>query len=156
MSRIPFLDRFWEKVNKDASNGCWEWTAYKKADGYGVLTVDGLAATAHRLSWVIHNGKITDGLCVLHHCDNPPCVNPEHLFLGTKYDNMQDMIKKGRKRVAFGSGSGMSKLNEKSVKKIRKLYAAGGVGFMALGRQFGVNKSTIRNVVRRTGWKHVY
>ena len=93
--------RFWKYVKK--SEGCWIWTGAKKQGGYGVITVyrDEDLRThkrmlAHRLSWEIHNGKILDGLCVCHHCDNPPCVNPAHLFLGTMLDNTLDCYKKGR------------------------------------------------------------
>ena len=87
--------RFWKKVNKKAGNSCWEWTACK-AGGYGQIYVRGKLVYAHRLSWVWANGKIPKGLFVLHKCDNRVCVNPDHLFLGTNKDNMQDCVRKGR------------------------------------------------------------
>jgi len=87
-------DRFWKKVKK-IKNGCWEWVGATTC-GYGRIGVCGKTVIAHRLSWVWANGKIPKGLCVLHKCDNRPCVNPKHLFLGTKKDNTRDCIRKGR------------------------------------------------------------
>jgi hypothetical protein len=87
-------DRFWEKA--DTSGECWEWTAGKFNTGYGQFSVDGAPQLAHRFSYEMHYGKISDGLHVLHTCDNPPCVNPEHLWLGTQADNNEDRDKKGR------------------------------------------------------------
>lgn len=99
-------DRFWGKVNKTSENKCWEWTGYTlppfiksftdSDKGYGRFWFLNKFWLAHRVSWFIKNGEIPDGLCVLHTCDNPPCVNPNHLFLGTKKDNSEDMITKGR------------------------------------------------------------
>lgn len=91
-------DRFWSKVRKD--DGCWEWTASVNRRGYGWLhfggKVERKALKAHRVSWEIHNGPIPDGLWVLHKCDNPRCVRPDHLFLGDRTDNMRDCAAKGR------------------------------------------------------------
>jgi len=86
--------RFWEKVRK-IKKGCWEWVAVT-AHGYGRISVRGVMVLAHRLSWIWANGEIPKGMFVLHKCDNPTCVNPNHLFLGTKKDNTQDCIRKGR------------------------------------------------------------
>jgi hypothetical protein len=87
---------FWAKVQKTA--GCWLWTASRTGGngGYGKFTVKQQLVYAHRQSWVIHNGEIPGGMMVLHSCDNPLCVNPAHLFLGTAYDNRMDCIRKGR------------------------------------------------------------
>ena len=92
------VDRFWSYV--DSSKECWTWTAYKNKDKYGVFAIDRIPHYAHRVSWMIHNGEIPDGLCVLHKCDNPPCVRPDHLFLGTRKDNNVDKSLKGRASVA--------------------------------------------------------
>lgn len=93
----PLAERFWEKVRK--SDGCWEWTGSRNAAGYGKLS-EGAAGSprlrAHRVSWELANGPVPAGLWVLHRCDNPPCVRPDHLWLGTRLDNMQDCARKGR------------------------------------------------------------
>lgn len=101
-TRGSIVERFWERVGK--SDGCWEWTGYRAPAGYGQLgrgpRNEGLAL-AHRLSWEFHYGPIPDGLLVCHRCDNPPCVRPDHLFLGTFVDNAQDMVSKGRHRNKY-------------------------------------------------------
>jgi hypothetical protein len=90
-------DRFWSKVDKaPSSNGCWLWTATKDRRLYGRFWNDGNRFGAHRTAWELTRGPIPPGLYVLHHCDTPPCVNPEHLFIGTQTDNMRDMAAKGR------------------------------------------------------------
>lgn len=95
-------DRFWAKVDKRGPDECWLWTGCrKKAFGYGKIGEGRMGQRtllAHRVSWEITNGSIPDGAMVLHRCDNPPCVNPRHLFLGDQLDNMRDMVSKGRQR----------------------------------------------------------
>lgn len=86
--------RFWSNVRR--SDGCWEWTGSKRGNGYGCLAVGGRQVGAHRVAWETQNGPIPEGLFVLHKCDNPPCVRPDHLFLGTAKDNAMDMARKGR------------------------------------------------------------
>jgi hypothetical protein len=92
----PLGERFWLKVRK--GEGCWEWQGARLPHGYGHLSVpDRGHVNAHRIAWELTNGEIPDGLWVLHHCDNPPCVRPDHLFLGTAQDNVDDSIRKGRR-----------------------------------------------------------
>jgi hypothetical protein len=89
-------ERFWSKVNIPSLYACWEWTASKQRRGYGRFKLNSKPEKAHRIAWSLVNGKIPEGMCILHKCDNPPCVNPLHLFLGTHADNMKDMRQKNR------------------------------------------------------------
>jgi hypothetical protein len=95
--RVPLEERFWQRVA--VSDGCWEWTGTRDKDGYGEISRPGTNAgkvRAHRLSWELHNGDVPEGLWVLHRCDNPPCVRPDHLFVGDYLANIRDMMEKGR------------------------------------------------------------
>ncbi len=98
------LERFEEKINKNEKTKCWEWRASTRR-GYGLFKYKGKTTSAHRFSWELYNNKIPDGLLVLHKCDNPPCCNPDHLFLGTQKDNVIDMHNKGRGVDNRGSNS---------------------------------------------------
>lgn len=89
-------DRFWRQVVRSAT--CWEWTGVRTAKGYGRVSIAGRYIYVHRVSWEWHRGPIPPGLLVLHHCDNPPCVRPDHLWLGTMLDNVRDMDSKGRRK----------------------------------------------------------
>lgn len=91
----PLIDRFWSRVNRGHPDHCWTWEGLK-SKGYGYLCHEGIYIRAHRLSYEIHNGEIPKGLLICHHCDEPSCVNPVHLFLGTNRDNMIDALRKGR------------------------------------------------------------
>src|SRR5215831_7021758 len=106
------IERFWSHVSK--ADGCWEWTAYRDPAGYGRLGAGSKKAgviLAHRFSWIIHFGPIPEGIHVCHHCDNPPCVRPEHLFLGSNADNHADMRAKGRSN--YGDRNAMRRYPEK-------------------------------------------
>ena len=146
-------ERFWEKVEK-TENGCWEWTAGKFNAGYGQFAVNGKHQLAHRFSYELTYGEIPDGLFVCHRCDNPPCVNPEHLFLGTHADNMADRNEKGR--VSKGEEHYYSKLTEENVLEIRQRVASGKWGIKSkLAKEFGVSNPQISDIVNRKKWKHV-
>ena len=102
--RAPLDERFWAKVDRASSDACWPWLATHGRFGYGEFKVggrSGRSVKAHRVAWELTHGPISDGLFVLHRCDNPPCCNPGHLFLGTHADNMRDMAQKGRQRARW-------------------------------------------------------
>ena len=143
--------RFWSKVNKTV--GCWGWQASTSGDGYGQIKWGNAIRGSHRVSWELHNGRIPDGLFVLHRCDNKLCVCPGHLFLGTHEDNMKDMVEKGRQ--SRGEEIGISKLTEDNVKEIRSRYAATSVSMAGLAKDYGVRRRTIKRAIRRKTWKHV-
>lgn len=135
-----FAERFWRKVQKTKT--CWEWIGYRDRDGYGRVC----SRRANKVSWEMHNGPIPDGMFVLHHCDNPPCVRPDHLFLGTNRDNVDDMMRKNRQLC--GAKSGRSKLSDEQVKTIRQRFTNGSASVALLAREFAVCTATIYNVVR--------
>lgn len=149
----PVEDRFWRFVQK--TPGCWLWTGSKNKQGYGHIKVckNGKEANvrAHRLSWVIHCGAITNGLNVLHHCDNPPCIRPDHLFLGTALDNAQDKVQKGRGMRHEQHTS--AKLTITQVFEIRRLYQEFGTTQDRLARRYGVSQSLVGAIVREEIWK---
>lgn len=144
------MERFWNKVDK--SDDCWEWTGKPDGRGYGRIKINGQSKLAHRISWELHNGAIPHhdsyhGICVLHKCDNPKCVNPGHLFLGTNADNVHDRVKKNR--GAFGSSAGNSKLSEDDVAWIRQL---GGPN-RKIASCFGINETTVSRIKRVITWR---
>lgn len=165
MRKIPLVNRFWENVRKTES--CWIWTACKRG-GYGLIYGNGRRQSAHRLSYEIHKGPIPDGLDCLHKCDNPSCVNPEHLFIGTHRDNMVDAAKKKRFKTGkdswasknkhkikrrTGSNHHMSKLTESQVSEIRLLWDRGGITKTELGKRYGVSQVQAGKIVREVNWK---
>src|SRR3990167_4107802 len=142
--------RFWPKVRKSAE--CWIWTGWKYKDNYGRMRCGrNIVKSAHRISWLLNNGAIPKGLHVLHRCDNPPCVNPKHLFLGTALDNARDCVLKNRH--AKGSTSGRRKLEESDIYDIRRRYVYWSGGMLA--REYNVSPSLIRRIARREIWKHL-
>jgi hypothetical protein len=151
---IRTSDRFWSKVQK--TDGCWQWTAYIDALGYGRMSFKGEHWKVHRFSWFLAHGRIPRSLDVLHTCDNRSCVNPNHLFLGTQQDNIQDMIKKGRNKnpiPRYGEKNNQARLTVKQVKEIRERYKYGN-GYV-LAREFGVSRMTITRTVQRQCWRNV-
>ena len=148
--RKPLAERFWKYVNK--TDSCWLWTGGKNNQGYGHF--DGKRILAHRCSWELAFGKIAAGISVLHNCpagDNRACVNPAHLWIGTKLDNMRDCKRKGR--TARGDKNGQAKLTTAHVLEIRGLH--GRVSSPTLARRFGVSQSRITCIWRRECWQHV-
>lgn len=146
----PVAPRFWARIRK--TRGCWIWTGAKITAGYGTLNVNGKTAYAHRLSWSIHHGRIPGKLFVLHRCDNPACVRPSHLFLGTAKDNAVDMVKKGRNKHGNTEGelNGCAKLTAAEVNDIRAAY--GPVTLQYLADKYGVTKSAVWDIVKYRSW----
>lgn len=142
-----------QKVRKDSS-GCWNWIAGKDSYGYGQMRVNGPKRLAHRISYEQHFGTIPEKMCVLHRCDNPACINPAHLFLGTQPENIADMIAKGRDRKARikGEDHNQAKLIESEVVTIR---ASIGVPQTKLASLYGVSPSQIGSIRRRKAWSHI-
>lgn len=159
------IERFWEKVDVPPSDDvCWNWLAGKNKQGYGEFTSslrNGKHTRAHQVSWIIHFGDIPEGMHVLHTCDNPSCVNPKHLFLGSHTDNMRDMIKKGRANRRFlygeehpqhGTNSKFHKLTEDDVRKIRELKKSGKYKLREIAEMFGVSHGVINNICQGRKW----
>lgn len=158
----PIEDRFHEKVDKSPGHGpngdCWIWVSVKPPNRYGLILFGKKQTLAHRVSYELANGPIPKGLWVLHRCDNPPCVNPDHLFLGTPTDNVQDCISKGRNsngQRQRGEAHPKSKLKNEQVIEIRRLWEVGGITQLKLAAMFGVSNTTIRCIIARTMWHHV-
>ncbi len=149
-------ERFDAKWQLDAESGCWLWTASRDPKGYGWFRAGSRSRHAHRISWELRRGSIPNKLHVLHACDNPPCVNPDHLFLGTNAENMADKMRKGRWRGGPPSGEANANavLTEEAVRAIR-VAARCGTSQRALARYFGVRQSTVWNVVHQKTWRHV-
>lgn len=154
-------ERFWSKVNKNAPNGCWEWTAYRSPKGYGRFQTGTLEGPrfAHRLSYEDAKGRIPKGRFVCHSCDNPACVNPAHLWLGDNKANMADCRKKGR---YYGSGParprgeshGKSKFDSDTVTAIRRAYI-NGESRASITTRFSIKPSFLDDVVSGRVWRHL-
>lgn len=145
-------ERFWEKVNKTET--CYMWIGTIAPSGYGEITINGKCIRAHRLSYGLFKGPIPKGLFVLHTCDNPSCVRPEHLWLGTQKQNMQDMLSKGRANKAIGENNGMVKLTEKEVLEIRCKHAAG-ISKNQLEVEYNVGRRCITKIIKNITWRHI-
>lgn len=143
------LNRFWSKVSVGAPDECWEWTGCRHTKGYGDFSAGGKHIRAHRFSWIIANGEISTGLSVLHRCDNPPCINPSHLFLGTVRENILDMIHKGRANKPNRRGIKIErwKVRDWEVPLIRELKNHG-ISGAGISRIFDISGSHACAIIR--------
>ena len=175
-----FLYRFWMYVEQRGPDECWGWRGSLSEQGYGDIGLDRRHYRAHRISWQIHNGAIPPGLFVLHKCDNPPCTNPHHLFLGTARDNTHDAMAKGRflrrkgipapssllkkpislkKAMANGSdpyrlSRGGRKLTARLVGQIRDLHRFGAFRQTLIARLFGISRQAVFSILAFKSWNH--
>lgn len=148
------------KVSIDKSSGCWNFTGFRLVNGYGRIHDDisyGIPKVllAHRYSWIVHNGPIPKGMLICHHCDNPACVNPKHLFIGTHSDNMQDMHRKGRGAIrgpmpkTRGEAHWKNKL---ALRQVREIKARSGEPRKKLAAEFGVTDAYISQIICGRKW----
>ena len=145
-----YIDKFHQKYEVNPQSGCWEWSTTVDKLGYAHIWVKTKDMLAHRFSYLIHKGDPA-GMCVCHSCDNPSCVNPDHLWLGTRADNNRDKKLKGRARGKSGSTNGYSKLIEADVLAIR----ASTLHKKELAKRYNVSLAHIYKIQNREGWKHI-
>ena len=148
-----YLYKLLNNVIINDETGCWEWQGATLRGGYGNLRVDGKNCQTHRLSYEFYVGDIPKGMLVCHHCDNPSCCNPEHLFLGTYLDNAKDRNNKDRQ--AKGETCAQSKLTEQDVLKIRALWDAGNISMRKIAKRYNMAYSQINSILHRKTWVHI-
>jgi len=159
-------ERFWSRV--EVTDHCWPWTLGKDKDGYGLIRYQNRRMRAHRLAWELTHGPIPKDMHVLHHCDNPPCCNPEHLFLGTELDNRRDCIAKGRSSSGekhpahlhpeyfpYGERTFGAKLTDAAVRTILSIYEPGRTRISEIATEYGVTVPAIIQILSGKSWKHI-
>ena len=154
-----YIARLQEKIEIDPRTACWNWTASLRPTGYGQMRYLGTTELAHRVAWMLFRGPIPKAnnrygtMNVLHHCDNPKCVNPQHLFIGDQADNVRDAVAKQRwgKRGCQGERHGRSRLKEKDVREIRR----SSLSTQQLAVKYKVSKSAIQHVLKGRSWTHL-
>lgn len=147
-------DRFDSSYSIDDKTGCWIWKRSKNSRGYGQINVHGIHWLAHRWSYKRFVGEIRKGLLVCHHCDNPACVNPDHLFIGTEKDNAIDMVSKGRKNSAIGSRLPQTKYNELIIAKARKMWEDGHTQ-VEISKSLGIAYPSVSSIINKRCWKWI-
>lgn len=165
--KVPLASRFWAKVDK--SGDCWVWKGAHHKFGYGLVQVAGRSVGAHRVAYELANGPIPEGLFILHNCDNPACVRPDHLRAGTPADNMRDKVERGRGNAPRGDDTGIrrhperyprgeqhhsARLTRADVEAIRARYAKGGVSQYELALEYDVSQSLINRILKGLIWRH--
>ncbi|MFH1185964.1 MAG: HNH endonuclease, partial [Chloroflexota bacterium] len=165
--RISLADRLWMKVERRGLDDCWPWTGVKYHGGYGRLRFGKRRIFAHRVAYEVSIGPIPNGMFVCHHCDNPACCNPAHLFIGTPADNSHDRDAKGRQSKGLkqslavlsnrprGEQHPHARFTEAEVIEIRALRATGEWTYRALAKRFGTSHGQVQFIVKRVSWTHV-
>lgn len=152
--RAPLAKRFWSKVDMSGGpDACWTWMATKDTAGYGrIMKTKGTTRlSAHRVAYELTYGPIPDDMCVCHACDNPPCCNPAHLWLGTSRENIADRQMKGRQSKHEGRPG--ARITMEIAARIREEYAAGGITHRGLGKKYGLERSSITYIISRKTWR---
>lgn len=142
-----------KKVIKLSEDECWSWKD-SLSEKYGVVICGGKKIRAHRLSWLVHFGELTSDQCVLHSCDNPPCSNPKHLFLGTRADNNKDMVNKKRNKGNAGSSNGRATITESIVVELKRLLSFG-ESPTKLSHDFNISRTIIYSIKYGVTWSHI-
>jgi hypothetical protein len=151
-----YLRRLFNHIDFGNNKDCWNWAgSITENNRYGLFRLNGSQTKAHRFCYELWVGEIPDGMCVCHKCDNPKCVNPDHLFLGTQFDNMVDRTDKNRGYKPIGEKNLFSKLKEKEVLEIRRLYKTRRVSQRYLAKMFLVTASCVENIVSRKSWSYL-
>jgi len=138
------------------ANGCWIWSGSKNQDGYGNVGIKGKSERAHRAAYRKWKGPIPKGMVVMHTCDNPSCINPDHLQLGTQQENIEDMRVKGRRKGSnVGEDNAAAKVTADDVREIRSRYASESVSQQALADEYGITQTVVSQIILRRTWTHV-
>lgn len=155
--RIPVEERLYRGIDTtDTSDNCWEYNGYKPrgSKSYGYIQIEGRAKIAHRVSYELNKGEIPKGYVVMHSCDNPCCINPAHLSVGTNKDNSQDMVRKGRHKYNIGAESYNTKFKDEDIIEIRKKLLDG-KSISSVSREYGVSWPCIQDIKLKRTWKHI-
>lgn len=160
----PLAERFWEKVDRRDKEECWEWTGGTDSHGYGTLQIGThdkpFPGKAHRISYELHYGSIPDGMLVCHKCDNPPCVNPNHLFVGSYSDNIEDCYAKNRRDAPPGHGKigedhPSSHFSNEQVLRWREDFPKSGMTMTSFAELHGIPRNTMVSILKRQNYKHI-
>lgn len=153
-AHVPPEDRFWKNVDKRGAEECWPWTGKRSPGGYGKFSVKGASVRANRFAFQITFGEIAPGVLVCHHCDNPACCNPAHLYAGSPQSNMDDRSARGRVNSALGERVGSSKLKAADVDEICRKHSEG-ASLTQLGKLYNMTSGAIHGVISGRTWSHV-
>jgi hypothetical protein len=146
--------RFWKGFTVNEDTGCWDWKGAKLLSGYGKIVINKVQWRAHRAAYYLTRGQIPEGMVVCHHCDNPGCVNPEHLFLGTQQENLADMRRKGRMKTGTTTGEKHWKTTI-TAEQAMEIYLAEG-SHRRIAEQFGISRPAVTSIKNRRTWRHIH